>query len=296
MFKSILYHATFFLLLSLLPQSFSFGGLGHCLTGVIAAQLLTPNETSYAQQYINFMAQNYSNIGTLGEAARWMDDIRVNTTAYDYWHYKQNCYSADSMTRCSLVNSPNSVTVINDAVGVMLNKSAPMATKGLYFLFLLHLLGDIHQPLHNIRLFSQTYPRGDSGGNAIPTAYQGVNGNLHEFWDNLCVVNPVNPSRPFSMKPNVLLAMNNLASQYIANYTFTPDDIKFNGTMSIIDAWVNQSYTLAVNYVYDPAVLQNGNLTDSYVQKCKTVIGRQVALSGQRLASILKYLFANQSN
>lgn len=293
MIKTLKY-PTIFLLFSLLPQVLSFAGLGHCITGVIASQLLTPSETAYFQQFLDFMSQNYTNIGTLGEATRWGDDIRTQTYAYDYWHYKQNCYSADSMTRCYKVPSPNSVTVINDAMSVMLNKSAPIATKGFYFLFLLHLLGDIHQPLHNVRLFNQQYPRGDSGGNAIPTTYQGVAGNLHEFWDNLCIVNPINPSRPFSAKPKIQTAMNALGSQYIANYTFTADEIGFNGNMSLIDSWVNQSYGLAVKYVYDPAVLKNGNLTDTYAQQCKKVVDRQLALAGQRMANVLKFLFANK--
>ena len=87
--------------------------------------------------------------------------------------------------------------------------------------------------------------------------------------------------------------MNALGSQYIANYTFTDDEIGFNGNMSLIDSWVNQSYGLAVKYVY-PAALKNGNLTDTYAQQCKKVVDRQLALAGQRMANVLKFIFANK--
>ena len=198
------------LLYSLLSPTLSFSGLGHCLTGVIASQLLSPSETALYQTYLSHMSNNYSNIATLGEATRWMDDIRTNTSAYDYWHYIQQCYSADNMTRCYALTAPHSLSVISDALSILKNSSETIDRKGSYFLFLIHLIGDIHQPLHNIRLFNAKYPRGDSGGNAIPIAYQGITSNLHTFWDNLCIMNPVNPSRPFTKYPLIQKAMNTL--------------------------------------------------------------------------------------
>jgi len=294
--KKNMFHSYFIALsiLLLLPHASSFAGLGHALTGVIASQLLSPDETTYFQQFIDFMAQNYTNIGTMGEATRWCDDIRTQTSAYDYWHYIQNCYSADSMTRCAKVPSPNSFTVLTDSINTMLNETASLNDKGFYFLFLLHLMGDIHQPLHNIRMFSQEYPRGDSGGNAIPITYQNISTNLHEFWDNLCIMKPVNPSRPFSSKPKVQKSMDLLGAQYIANYTFGVDEISFDGNMNTVQSWITQSYGLAVKYAYDPIGLNNGSLTDGYVANCVQVVNRQVALAGFRLGSVLKYLFQQQ--
>ena len=276
--------------LCLLPTTLSFAGLGHTLTGVIANQLLTSSQREFFQQYIDVMSKNYSNIATFGEAARWSDDVRTQTYLYDYWHYRQGCYSADNMTRCSKVSSPNSYTVINDAINVIKN-SSKIENKGFYFLFLLHLIGDIHQPLHNIRLFNAQYPKGDSGGNAIPIAYQGITSNLHEFWDNLCIMKPVNPSRPFTKYPLIQKAMETLASQYIANYTFAANETQFSGDISTVEAWINQSYNLAVKYAYEPHVVSNGNLTDSYAKQCRSVLDKQLALAGRRIASVLSYLY-----
>jgi len=46
--------------------------------------------------------------------------------------------------------------------------------------WLIHLAGDVHQPLHTLALFRQDLPGGDHGGNDI--LMQG-GGTLHEFWD-----------------------------------------------------------------------------------------------------------------
>ena len=50
--------------------------------------------------------------------------------------------------------------------------------------FLIHLIGDIHQPLHNTSLVNSQFPKGDKGGNLflIKTRLKSVK-DLHTFWD-----------------------------------------------------------------------------------------------------------------
>ena len=55
--------------------------------------------------------------------------------------------------------------------------------KAVAYCWLLHLVGDIHQPLHSTALFSvERFPDGDKGGNEIPLVH---GKNLHALWDNL---------------------------------------------------------------------------------------------------------------
>ncbi len=49
----------------------------------------------------------------------------------------------------------------------------------------MHVVGDIHQPLHSVSLFNQTYPSGDRGGNSLKmTLLNGTIKDLHSFWDS----------------------------------------------------------------------------------------------------------------
>jgi hypothetical protein len=57
--------------------------------------------------------------------------------------------------------------------------------KAVYMTWLFHLIGDIHQPLHCVALFSTKYPDGDRGGNAIGIRISSSPTNLHSFWDGL---------------------------------------------------------------------------------------------------------------
>jgi hypothetical protein len=58
------------------------------------------------------------------------------------------------------------------------------AERALVARYLVHLVGDIHQPLHSVALYNQTLKKGDAGGNLLKL--QLLNGsisNFHSFWD-----------------------------------------------------------------------------------------------------------------
>jgi len=50
---------------------------------------------------------------------------------------------------------------------------------------MIHIIGDIHQPLHTSALFSKEFPKGDLGGNLFEIIYLKKKSykELHEFWD-----------------------------------------------------------------------------------------------------------------
>ena len=58
------------------------------------------------------------------------------------------------------------------------------AERALYARYVVHLVGDIHQPLHSVALYNATYPKGDIGGNAEKVIIvNGSTSNFHSFWD-----------------------------------------------------------------------------------------------------------------
>lgn len=61
------------------------------------------------------------------------------------------------------------------------------AEKAIYLCWLLHLIGDIHQPLHCAQMVSEQFPEGDQGGNLvlIRTSMHSCPVKLHLFWDGL---------------------------------------------------------------------------------------------------------------
>lgn len=51
--------------------------------------------------------------------------------------------------------------------------------------FLIHYVGDIHQPLHSTSRVNHEYPKGDFGGNLVHLPDKEGAHNLHSVWDSV---------------------------------------------------------------------------------------------------------------
>jgi S1/P1 Nuclease len=80
----------------------------------------------------------------------------------------------------------NILTALAENESVVNNANDP-ERKAIALAWLFHLVGDIHQPLHAVQLFSVNYPNGDRGGNQIcvRVTQAGQPMNLHSFWDGV---------------------------------------------------------------------------------------------------------------
>lgn len=79
----------------------------------------------------------------------------------------------------------NSVELVKNAIKVLsTNINKTTAERALFSRYLVHVVGDIHQPLHSAELHNSTYPSGDLGGNSLKMVLlNGTIQNLHAFWD-----------------------------------------------------------------------------------------------------------------
>ena len=83
----------------------------------------------------------------------------------------------------------NSINTINWCYKVLkLNKNGVSFERAWMARYLLHLVGDIHQPLHNTNMFNASFKTGDLGGNLIKiTTPTGASTNLHAFFDSIAL-------------------------------------------------------------------------------------------------------------
>jgi hypothetical protein len=124
-------------------------------------------------------------------AARWARDLRAEDGSGhpDDWHYIKLPFkpagepaSIDTKPPAE----PNIVTAMteNERLARSLTEPTKRATA---LAWLYHLVGDIHQPLHAIQLFSREYPKGDRGGKemCIRVRRDRTPVSLHTLWDDL---------------------------------------------------------------------------------------------------------------
>jgi hypothetical protein len=157
--------------------------------------------------------------------------------------------------------------------------SASNADKAVALCWILHLTGDLHQPLHTVALFSKPYfPTGDRGGNEIEVIWGDETRNLHAVWDGL-------PTDMESLEPS--------ARTLLTIETDTVDD-------AAIDEWLSHHASLARKFVYPadvkkqllaqltskkPPVIE---LSHEYLVRARSIARRQVNLAGHRIAKLLR--------
>ena len=168
------------------------------------------------------------------------------------------------------------------------------ADKAIALCWILHLGGDIHQPLHAVQMFSKQFPDGDKGGNALlllrQPPYSNSQMNLHLLWDEL-------PGDFALEQPMEYLAAGLRADPQMSRQ-------RFKDQLAVKDfaAWARESHDLAVKYAYldgnlkaataghdgpaEPAALIPG-VPPGYIERAQRVAFTQVALAAYRTADLL---------
>ena len=220
------------------------------------------------------------------QMARWPDDIRGGPQDHPTWHYAQR----PVVDR----NAPPPVTPADrldgDAIEALAlnirvagNPNAPAADRAVALCWVMHVLGDIHQPLHAAQQFSARFPKGDRGGGLqhVIDPQTGLPISLHWFWDDS--VNRLGEADAASARARGLetrlprKAFAELATPVAADQ---------------VPAWQAESYALAGPVVYEGLVAgasaaEAKPLSPQYVAKATQAAERRLTLAGYRLADLL---------
>ena len=181
---------------------------GHMLSGAIAYQVLqqenpqTIEKTKAVLEKHPWYANQWSarlqdapvadhDMVLFMQAARWADDIRSNDKQQHraLWHYINWPFKPDGQPATVQTKEPESVNILTamaENQQIVTNETNP-ERKAIALAWLFHLVGDIHQPLHTVQLFTVDYPKGDRGGNEIcvRVTQAGQPMDLHRFWDGM---------------------------------------------------------------------------------------------------------------
>ena len=233
--------------------------------------------------------------------AAWADVVRNADPAQhrDKWHYINYPFEPDGEPVNVVTRPPQRENILSALAQneSALQNAGPRDQRAIAFAWLLHLVGDVHQPLHTAQLFTREYPEGDRGGNEIcvRVTATSVPMNLHMLWDGLLAV---------SGDTRVLTST---AAELRRKFPKQRLPELASGQPK---AWAMESYELAKKTVYLNGRLQGapkGRYRDcsemsqaavlpaGYVAKAKEVAERRITLAGYRLANLLVTL-CRQSN
>jgi hypothetical protein len=152
--------------------AFAWGQNGHRVTGAIAEQHLT----SQARQQVRALL----GVETLAEASTWADEMRSDPSPF--WQSTANPYhyvtvpSGKTYAQAGAPPEGDAVTALTRFSATLRDPRASVADKQLALRFIVHIVGDLHQPLH-------AGNGTDRGGNDRKVTYRGEETNLHSVWD-----------------------------------------------------------------------------------------------------------------
>jgi hypothetical protein len=226
------------------------------------------------------------------QCARWPDDQRQTPFDHPTWHYYA---TGTAGTGAPKPLPPEAAGSGQASEALRLNfleasdPLAPVADRALALCWVMHIAGDIHQPLHTSTLFSSAYPQGDAEGTRqyVRDPETGTVVSLHWYWDDR-----VNKSAD----PATIHALAGDLEKRIPRGSLAELNA---GSRFDFAHWAAESHALAVSRAY-PATLKTGMANDAtapavpddYSRLVKDVSERRMTLAGYRLADLLRAIAA----
>lgn len=234
-------------------QVSAWGYKGHKLVAEVAFNYLDESTKKNVLQYLDGMS--------LEEAANWMDAIKSDH-AND--HMKRYHYINIEKGGTTAPEGDNIVKVLNRTLQELDHKENlshdEIKTR---ILFLFHLIGDLHQPLH-------VGYGSDKGGNTVQFNFMGSYGtNLHSTWDS-----------------GIIDYKGTSLAEVLNSKQYTPEQLAAVQKIDVI-GWAKQSRS----YLKDAYTVKNNKADSRYVDAVYPIIKTQLLDAGIRLASVLEHYF-----
>jgi hypothetical protein len=243
----------------------AWGYEGHRIVAEIAEQFLEPQTAHHVRDLLAI-----ENLTTLAEVSTWADEIRPQHPETRRWHFVNiplHPNAGESSGYDAVRDCPQQecvVAKIEEFERVLADRQAPERERLEALKYVVHFIGDIHQPLHASN-------NDDRGGNEVPVTFLGHQTNLHAVWDS-GIIGPavMGDERAYAMRLTRNVTQPQL-SQWSQGDTIS---------------WANESHDVAMSAVYGQ-LQHTGILPDSYEAQALQIVNDQVKRAGVRLAKVL---------
>jgi hypothetical protein len=237
-------------------SAFGWGATGHRATGWVANQYLTKKARKALEEILNGES--------LAIASTWMDEIKSDST-YDHmsdWHWVTIPFGQEY---AQTVKNPNGdiIQTLEKIIAELKSKKLSRAEQVQKIKILIHLIGDIHQPLH-------VGGRDDKGGNDVKVMWFRSDSNLHRVWDS-------------EMIDDTRLSYSELGESLGKP---SDADLKAWQKSSILD-WAKESQSYESN-LYN---IGNGKLGYRYAYLNYHIVRHRILQAGVRLAGVLNSIY-----
>ncbi|HNV71141.1 MAG TPA: S1/P1 nuclease [Candidatus Ozemobacteraceae bacterium] len=232
---------------------------GHHLVARLAEAQMTPSAVASVRRLLNGQS--------LADVSMWADQIKPSRPETAVYHYANFPARHDQEPFDAQGDNDGAVVpALERSISLLGQAHLPAADRAEALRFVVHLVGDVHQPLH-------CAPQGDQGGNKITVRFFGRPRNLHQVWDR-----DILDSAGISEDIHFAALQRIMAEELTESHTGLPQQ------------WAAESNRLAVWQAY--RIPWNGCLDERYVEPSLRLANRQLIKAGRRLAAVLNDAFS----
>lgn len=204
------------------------------------------------------------------------------------WHYLTRSFSTDGTPTIPLAE-PNVASLFPALAAGLGDHALATSVRAYNLSWIIHIVGDLHQPLHGTSRSTASQPTGDAGGNRAWVQLPGSGRdsmNLHAVWDGWV-------GRPAGTMPidSVAAAL----ARELPVATDTTDDALHiphgNALAATVLSWANESATLARYFAYDLPQRTGSlppTLSEDYVARGTYIARQRLAIAAYRLAALIE--------
>jgi S1/P1 Nuclease len=283
-----------FAILNYSSPASAWGERAHQTIGEIASRHLTPRTQQAVADILG--------VESIAFAAKWPDEMREEPefAVFAPYHILNMSTGVTYATRPESEKDPkDAVTVLGKYPDLLKDPKVPRSVKMVALRYLIHVIADIHQPLH-------VGNRLDSGGNACKVESKpGKIENLHGLWDREFVDDDMDQFRALRT-----------GKKFYRYNDYADDILKFNALPAAELAkirsgtyqdWINETRKLHPLVYPDTTPTEDSKreycqrstdpknipvLSDAYKKLATSTVQRQVLLAGLRTAEMLNQVFA----
>lgn len=292
---------------------------GHKLTTYIAWERMTPQARERAAKIllsapedahlsVFYLQDSRSAAAKQRElfmiASTWADIVRDRDFKNRYakyhkgdWHYADTFWRGTNGKVDVLENfaepKGKAVEQLFEFDKALRSASVSDAEKAIALAWILHLGGDIHQPLHTSARVTEANPKGDQGGNLFMLSPANATGddrlNLHWFWDSIVRRNI--PRQNDACDSDYLPV---IARSMTKKYPFAK--MRSQLKLGKFDEWQQEGFQIASTKLYPASLNPGAAPSESYKKMAFKIAEEQIALAGYRMGEMLNQIFDSQSN
>jgi hypothetical protein len=252
------------------PSAHAWGCKGHQTVALIAEKHLTPEARQMVQKLLSDnpidpkLKRWCGNATTdlMVDASTWPDDVR-NERNNGPWHYIDIPRGRQKGSLDEYCGTQGCVTrAIEEQRAILKDTSADPLKRAEAIRYLIHFVGDMHQPLHAIT-------NADNGGNCVPVKYlhheplpnplhperEDFSPNLHQIWDTEIVERDMEVSNPHRYADEL-------------DEKFRPESAAWESAGIHVDNWAWESHERAETSVYSAFPEKIGIEPDLKLKSC----------------------------